>query len=211
MAFRSDGDPLEPDFPLARFLLPTRSMLTKTTLTLLLALAASLPAQDAAPSSPVPSAVTSPAAEPAATPPAAEPAKKGWSATLKEKRLDKEAAAVSPSQALGKTFLGLAFILGLIAAMAWALRRWGRRLGVAPGQGEMRINGRITLDAKNSLVLVRVHEEELLLAVGPNGTTSLARYALIDHENDLPSIGDAQRQRLPVDGPGSSEKSDKDL
>ena len=199
-------------------------MHTKYTLTLLLATSASLLAEDAAPLSPAPQALVvqdaaaaspaaaaaTPVAKAAAMTPSAEPAKKGWSANAKEKRLEKDSAPVTPSEALAKTCVGLGFILALIAVMAWALRRWGRRLGVAPGQGEMRINGRITLDAKNSLVLVRVHEEELLLAVGPNGTTSLARYALIDHESDLPSVGDAARQRLPVDGPGSSEHADKE-
>mgnify|MGYP006291719657 FL=1 len=78
-----------------------------------------------------------------------------------------------------KYFASLAVILLLVVVFFYALRRFGRRVGVG-GYGSLQVIARQQLDAKNTLVLTRVHDEEFLLAVGPNGTTLLTRCASLD-------------------------------
>jgi flagellar protein FliO/FliZ len=68
--------------------------------------------------------------------------------------------------------LALAFVLALIAVLAWAVKRFGLFAHVVPVRGGKK---RITvvesapLDAKRRLVLIRRDDREHLLLLGANG------------------------------------------
>jgi flagellar protein FliO/FliZ len=70
--------------------------------------------------------------------------------------------------------LALAFVLGLIAALAWAARRFGLGGGFAPMKGRsarLAVVEATMLDAKRRLVLIRRDDREHLLLLGPTGET----------------------------------------
>ena len=69
--------------------------------------------------------------------------------------------------------LALLFVLGLIAALAWAARRFGFGGGLPiPGRAHrLSVVEPVTLDAKRRLVLVRRDDREHLLVLGPSGET----------------------------------------
>lgn len=67
---------------------------------------------------------------------------------------------------------GLAVVVGLIAGVAWAARRFGLapRIG-AGGQGRLGIVAAQTIDNRRRLVLVRRDDREHLILIGPNSET----------------------------------------
>ena len=83
-----------------------------------------------------------------------------------------------------KTCLALAAVVGLILIMFKLLKKVNSKYINTGEENPMRVCNRTVLDTKNYLTLVRVYEEELLLSVGPNGTNLVARYALIDKEEN---------------------------
>ena len=88
-----------------------------------------------------------------------------------------------------KTCLSLAAVIGLIVLIFYVLKKVNNKVYNNGKVNPLRVFSRLPLDGKNYLTLVRVYEEEFLLSVGPNGTTVVARYALIDKEdedNDTP-------------------------
>ena len=87
---------------------------------------------------------------------------------------------VDTSAIFWKTCLSLALIIGLILAAFLVLKKVKLRLYHNTSDNPLRINHKITLDNKNYLALVRAYEEEYLISVGPQGTTLIARYSLID-------------------------------
>jgi flagellar protein FliO/FliZ len=68
----------------------------------------------------------------------------------------------------------LAFVLGLIALLAWAARRW--RLGAAsPGAARrLAVVEVLPLDPRRKLVLVRCDRREHLLLLGQDGNRLIA-------------------------------------
>ena len=83
-----------------------------------------------------------------------------------------------------KTCLSLAAVIGLIVLIFYILKKVNGRIYTNGKNNPMRVFSRLPLDNKNYLTLVRVYEEEFLLSVGPNGSTVVARYALIDQEKN---------------------------
>jgi flagellar biogenesis protein FliO len=79
---------------------------------------------------------------------------------------------------IARQTLGVAAVLGLLAATLWWLRRWqpGRGLGNSR-RGPRRIERieRITLTPQHSLELVRFDGAAILLALSPSGVTVLER------------------------------------
>lgn len=70
--------------------------------------------------------------------------------------------------------LALVFVLGLIAALTWAARRFGFGGGINPLKGRASRLGvveTLALDARRRLVLVRRDDHEHLLILGPTGET----------------------------------------
>lgn len=70
-----------------------------------------------------------------------------------------------------QVFLGLFLVVGLIVALAWAARRFGR-FNVA-GAGALRILGGLSMGQRERIVLVQVGEEQLLLGVAPGQVQTL--------------------------------------
>jgi flagellar protein FliO/FliZ len=68
----------------------------------------------------------------------------------------------------------LAFVLGLIAMLAWAARRW--RLGATPEGSARRLAlvEVLPLDQRRKLVLVRCDRQEYLLLLGQDGNRRIA-------------------------------------
>lgn len=70
--------------------------------------------------------------------------------------------------------LALVFVLGLIAALAWAARRFGfggNLLPIKGRSGRLAVTESLMLDAKRRLVLIRRDDREHLVLVGPAGET----------------------------------------
>ncbi len=70
--------------------------------------------------------------------------------------------------------LALVFVLGLIAALAWAARRFGfgGNFAAMKGRsGRLAVTESLMLDAKRRLVLVRRDDREHLVLIGPAGET----------------------------------------
>lgn len=67
--------------------------------------------------------------------------------------------------ALLRTLLALAFVLGLVGVLAWALRRWGASQFAAKLQEGRRLKllEQLYLDPKRKLVLVKCDEREHLI------------------------------------------------
>ena len=68
----------------------------------------------------------------------------------------------------------LAFVLALIAGLAWAVRRFGLFSQMAPklgGKRRLSIVETLGLDAKRRLVLVRRDDKEHLVILGPGSET----------------------------------------
>lgn len=70
--------------------------------------------------------------------------------------------------------LALAFVLGLIMALAWAARRFGFGGGFTALRNRstrLSVSETLMLDGKRRLVLVRRDDREHLLILGPAGET----------------------------------------
>jgi len=79
-----------------------------------------------------------------------------------------------------RILLAIVMLGGLMWLFFFGLKRFGRRFSGDEKSLSIRIVSRQGLDAKNSLVMVRVYEEDLLLGVGPNGVNLLSRFMSID-------------------------------
>jgi flagellar protein FliO/FliZ len=80
--------------------------------------------------------------------------------------------------------LALAFVLGLIMALAWAARRFGfggSFTSVRNRTTRLSVSEALMLDGKRRLVLVRRDDREHLLILGPAGETVV--------ETGIPALG----------------------
>ena len=70
-----------------------------------------------------------------------------------------------------QTTLGLLAVLAMIAAAAWAVKRFGNfRTSV---QGQMKIVGGVSLGTRERVVLLQVGEQQLVLGVAPGQIRTL--------------------------------------
>lgn len=68
--------------------------------------------------------------------------------------------------------LALVVVLGLIAALAWLLRKYGSgRITMGGGKGRLAVVEATHIDAKRRLVLIRRDSTEHLILLGPNAET----------------------------------------
>jgi flagellar biogenesis protein FliO len=74
-----------------------------------------------------------------------------------------------------RILVGLAVVLAVAGAGAVALRRWGPPTGRALPPEALAVLGRLPLTARESIVLVRVGGEVLVVGVGTAGMTLLTR------------------------------------
>lgn len=75
------------------------------------------------------------------------------------------------AEGLGETAIGLVIVLGLIGALAWGLRRFGRvPLG---GRGAVQVLGGVSLGSRERAVLLSVQGTRLLVGVAPGQVRTL--------------------------------------
>lgn len=86
-----------------------------------------------------------------------------------------------------ETFVTLAGVCGLAAAILWA----ARRTGIARSTGPIELRGYLPLDARRAIVLVKVGATVFIVGVGEGGFTKLGEVA----DADLPAT---QRGRGPT-------------
>lgn len=68
--------------------------------------------------------------------------------------------------------LALVVVIGLIAGLAWILRKYGSgRITMGGGKGRLAVVEATHIDAKRRLVLIRRDGTEHLLLLGPNTET----------------------------------------
>ncbi len=80
------------------------------------------------------------------------------------------ASPVLGAGSLGQLGLGLALTLGLIALLAWAVRRMP---ALARAQGPLRVLGSTAVGTRERVVLVEVEGVRLVLGVAPGRVTRL--------------------------------------
>lgn len=83
--------------------------------------------------------------------------------------------------------LALVVVIGLIAGLAWVLRRYGAgRVTLGAGKGRLGVVEASHIDAKRRLVLIRRDDTEHLLLLGPTSeivieTGIAARQSFAEH------------------------------
>jgi flagellar protein FliO/FliZ len=89
---------------------------------------------------------------------------------------------------------GLAVVLGLLAAAAWAARRF--RLTGRVRSGLIEIESGISLGTREKVVLLRVGQEQVLVGVSPAGMRTL--HVLRSAPGAFPAVLDAEgREQQP--------------
>ncbi|NQZ69263.1 MAG: flagellar biosynthetic protein FliO [Lentisphaeria bacterium] len=99
-------------------------------------------------------------------------------------KIEKKKASQSLGISMGRYFLSMLIILLLIGGFFYGLKKFSNKVSGQSGYGSMNVQQRLVIDGKNTLVLVKVHEEEMLLATGPQGTRLISKFATIDLDNE---------------------------
>lgn len=105
-----------------------------------------------------------------------------------EEATTRAASSLEPSQYLGQIAMSLIFILLIIFAAAWLLKRFGKINGIAGGQ--MKVLGVMSLGQREKVVLMSVGEKQLLI-----GSTA-SRISLL-YELEEPIVVESEK---PVSG-----------
>jgi len=126
--------------------------------------AASIPSAAApAPSvaaAPVPAAADKPAAPAAAT------------AALADQTMRPASTMASSTGSLLQTIFGLVFVLALLAALAWFLKRYGpRNVG---GNAALRLVGTLNLGGRERIIVVEVADQWIVVGASPGRLNALA-------------------------------------
>lgn len=81
--------------------------------------------------------------------------------------------------------LPISVVFVLLGGALYLLRRYGV---TAAHKGEIRVVDRVSIDAKNSLILVEVDGRRVLLGSGSGGLTNLERSSVPGVDGDVPAI-----------------------
>jgi len=76
-------------------------------------------------------------------------------------------------------------VLLLLVGFLYILKRLTAKYAGIKNDDVIRVVSRVQVDTKNSLMMVRVYEDELLVSVGHNGIQLLSRFNQIENEDDL--------------------------
>ena len=146
------------------------------------ALAADPPLPSAAPAAspalpPAPAAATGtvPAAVPAAVPGAAASAPVAAPAPVSPGRPTVQAPAYTPGPSAGsliQTIFALILVLGLLAALAWVMKRYGPN--VQAGAGGLRIVGALNLGGRERIMVVEIGDQWIVVGASPGRVNALA-------------------------------------
>ena len=84
-----------------------------------------------------------------------------------------DVTAVLPNQTayIIQVFVGLMFVIGLVFAMAWLLKRVGP--GSFSGSQQLKILTTLSLGAREKIAIVQVGKQQLLLGITPNSINTL--------------------------------------
>jgi flagellar biogenesis protein FliO len=94
---------------------------------------------------------------------------------------EKEGSVSSLGVSTPRILLALVVVGGLMGGFFYYLKKYGRNFtGTEKSVIGLAVKNRLSLDAKNSVVIVRAYEEELVLGLGTNGITLLTKYSAID-------------------------------
>lgn len=108
-------------------------------------------------------------------------------------------AATSPTLSLLKTILGLAVVLAVMAAIAWAFKRFSP--GKLGGPSALRIVGGVSVGSREKVVVVEVADRWLVLGVAPGQVTSLANLDIVRNSPaDQPESGTPVAPNLATTG-----------
>jgi flagellar protein FliO/FliZ len=82
-------------------------------------------------------------------------------------------AASSPSAGnLLQTILALVFVLALLAALAWFVKRYGPRAG--GGSAHLRVVGALSLGGRERIMVVEVGDQWIVVGASPGRINALA-------------------------------------
>jgi flagellar biogenesis protein FliO len=84
-----------------------------------------------------------------------------------------------------KFLLATLFVIGLLLLFLYFLKQLSMKYGGLKSDDIIRVISKVHVDQKNSLIMVRVYEDELLLGVGQDGINLLSRFNPIDNEDEL--------------------------
>lgn len=82
------------------------------------------------------------------------------------------ATASSPAGGLLQVLLGLIVVLGLMAALAWALRRFNSNKGMS--NADIRVIGGVSVGNRERVVVVEVADQWIVVGVAPGRVNALA-------------------------------------
>ncbi len=110
--------------------------------------------------------------------------KKGDWYDNKKAELDKKGSddVMSDNLPYGQLIFAFGFLFIIMGAVLYAIKKWGRKFTGLENEATIKIIARNHIDTKNSLVVARVYEEEVLLGVGANGITLLSRFSPIGED-----------------------------
>ncbi len=97
-------------------------------------------------------------------------------------------APTSSSGSLLQTIFALLFVLALLVALAWAMKRFGpKALG---GNSKMRVISSLNLGGRERIVLIEVADQWIVVGASPGRINALA--TLPRQEGEPPSLSNAQ-------------------
>lgn len=97
-------------------------------------------------------------------------------------------APTASSGSLLQTIFALMFVLALLIALAWAMKRYGpKALG---GNSKMRVVSSLNLGGRERIVLIEVADQWIVVGASPGRINALA--TLPRQEGDLPILSSAQ-------------------
>ncbi len=100
-------------------------------------------------------------------------------AELQEKGTDD---VISSNLPFGQLIFAFGFLFLIMGAVLYAIKKWGRKFTGIENEATIKIIARNHIDTKNSLIVARVYEEEILIGVGANGITLLSRFSPIGED-----------------------------
>jgi flagellar biogenesis protein FliO len=90
---------------------------------------------------------------------------------------DDRLRAVNPMSSYASYLVETLVTLVAVSALAWMLLFSARKFGVGRASGAIRLVGKLPLDARRSIVLVKVGSQVLVVGVGDGGFTKLGEIA----------------------------------
>jgi flagellar protein FliO/FliZ len=80
--------------------------------------------------------------------------------------------ATPSAGSLMQTIFALTFVLGLLAALAWLMKRYGPRGG--PGGGVLRVVGALSLGGREKVMVLEVGDQWIVVGASPGRVNALA-------------------------------------